>query len=74
MDDWSGGLIVSRGYIKPDKGSWYHIKWGYAYGKPIMLSSENSGKNITKTDGEQVDIEKLNTHQYKKVIILCKIH
>ena len=62
MDDWSGGLGVLVIHIKPEKEYWYPIQWGCIDGKPSMLSYENEGNlNITKIDGEQVAIKKINT-------------
>ena len=56
--------------MKPEKGSWYPIQWVCTYGNPSMLSYYNAGKiHINKIEGEHVAIEKINTHQSKKVMV-----
>ena len=54
---------------KLEKGYWSTIQWVWKYGKPSILLSENvGGIQITKRDGEQVSIRKINPHQSKKVM------
>ena len=73
MEDWSGGLRVSGGHIKLEKGYWYPIQWGLIDGNSSMLSYDYAGNiYITKRYGEQVAIKKLNIHQYKKLMGVCQ--
>ena len=34
VDDWSGGIGLFGGHLKPYQGYWYPIKWVCIYGRP----------------------------------------
>ena len=69
VDGLIGGLRVSVGNQKSEKGYLYHIWLLWTYGRTSILSSENVGDTrINKIYCEHVDIEKLNSFQSKKVM------
>ena len=69
MYDWSVGLVVSGGHLKPEKVFWYPIWWGWTCGRTSIIPSYHLEKiYLTKKDVEQVSNEILNAQQYSQLI------
>ena len=59
VDNWMVGLRVFGVHINPEKLFWYPIQWVCIYGRPNMLTYENTGYvYLYKRYGEQAAIEK----------------